>query len=84
VEYLNLSKNRLGVGAGVALGPAISENSSLQALDLSWNSIRCKGATAIGQGLKVITVVVPAYHNDHFRNNFENNVFFNIIWFQFA
>lgn len=39
--------------AGIVLGPAIAENSSLKELDLSWNSLRRKGATAIALGVKV-------------------------------
>ena len=50
---MNLSRNRFGEGAGLALGPAISENSSIKHLDLSWNSIRRKGAVAIANGIKV-------------------------------
>lgn len=53
VEYLDLSRNKLGEIAGVALGPAIAENSSIKHLDLSWNHLRRKGAVAIAQGIKV-------------------------------
>jgi len=38
---------------GVALGPAIGENSSIKELNLSWNSLRRKGAIAVAQGVKV-------------------------------
>ena len=37
----------------MVLGPAIAENSSIKELDLSWNSLRRRGATAIAQGVKV-------------------------------
>ena len=53
LEYLNLSHNLFGETAGLILGPALSDNSSLKELDLSWNSIRRKGAIALAQGLKV-------------------------------
>ena len=53
VEHLDLSRNRFGERAGLELGPAISENSSIKYLDLSWNSIRKKGAVAVAQGIKV-------------------------------
>ncbi len=50
--------------AGVVLGPAIAENSSLKSLDLSWNSIRRKGAKAIADGIKVnITFLTRLIHN---------------------
>ena len=51
--HLDLSTNLLGEQAGVVLGPAISDNSSLKSLDLSWNAIRQKGAKAIADGIKV-------------------------------
>ena len=50
---MNLSKNLFGEQTGILLGPAISENSSLKVLDLSWNGIRRKGAKAIAEGVKV-------------------------------
>ena len=53
IEYLSLAKNHLGESAGVELGPAVADNSSLRVLDLSWNNIRRKGAVALSQGLKV-------------------------------
>jgi Ran GTPase-activating protein (RanGAP) involved in mRNA processing and transport len=53
LEYLNLSKNRFGEKAGVLLGSAIAENSSLRTLDLSWNCFRLSGAVALAKGLKV-------------------------------
>lgn len=53
IEYLNLSHNKFAEMAGVVLGPAIAENSSIKELDLSWNSLRRKGAVAIAQGIKV-------------------------------
>lgn len=37
----------------MVLGPAIAENSSIKELDLSWNSLRRRGATALAQGVKV-------------------------------
>lgn len=43
--------------AGIVLGPAIAENSSIKELDLSWNSLRRKGASAIAQGVKVSAVL---------------------------
>lgn len=51
--YLNLSRNMLDSGAGVLLGPAIGENSSLRTLDLSWNNITRRGAIAVAKGVKV-------------------------------
>ena len=53
LEYLNLSHNRLGEVAGLLLGPAIAENTTLKELNISWNTIRRKGAMAIAQGIKV-------------------------------
>ena len=53
IEYLNLSGNKLGPGAGVILGPALAENSSLRHLDLSWNGLSHRGAVAIANGIKV-------------------------------
>lgn len=53
MEYLNLSHNKFAENAGIVLGPAIGENSSIQELDLSWNSLRRTGAIAIAQGVKV-------------------------------
>ena len=53
IEYLNLSGNKFGSGAGLILGPAIAENSSLRHLDLSWNGISHRGAVAIANGIKV-------------------------------
>ena len=38
----------------MVLGPAISENSTMKELDLSWNSIRRKGAMTIAIGVKVL------------------------------
>lgn len=56
IEVLNLSKNKLAEKAGVLLGPALADNASIRDLDLSWNSIRRKGATALAQSLKVTCV----------------------------
>ena len=53
MTHLNLSRNLFGEQAGILLGPAISENSSLKHLDLSWNGIRRKGAKAVAEGIKV-------------------------------
>lgn len=53
LEYLNLSHNRFGEVAGLLLGPAIAENTTMKELDISWNNIRRKGAMALGQGIKV-------------------------------
>ena len=53
IEYLNLSGNKFGSGAGLILGPAIAENCSLRHLDLSWNGISHRGAVAIANGIKV-------------------------------
>ena len=53
MEYLNLSNNQFGEKAGCMFGPAIAENSSIKHLDLSWNSMRRKGALEIAKGLKV-------------------------------
>lgn len=55
IEYLNLSHNQFAETAGMVLGPAIAENSSIKELDLSWNSLRRRGATAVAQGIKVST-----------------------------
>ena len=44
--------------SGVVFGPAIGENSSIQELDLSWNSLRRKGAVAIAQGIKVSVYIL--------------------------
>ena len=55
---MDLSRNRFGERAGLELGPAISENSSIKYLDLSWNSIRKKGAVAVAQGIKVTDLTV--------------------------
>ncbi|XP_070205803.1 leucine-rich repeat-containing protein 74B-like isoform X2 [Littorina saxatilis] len=52
VEYLDLSHNNLCEGAGLLLGPAISDNASLKELDLSWNHLRRKGAIAVAAGVK--------------------------------
>ncbi|CAG2217935.1 unnamed protein product [Mytilus edulis] len=52
LEYLNLSHNRFGEIAGLLLGPAIAENTTMKELDISWNNIRRKGAMALGQGIK--------------------------------
>ncbi|XP_076108096.1 uncharacterized protein LOC143076250 isoform X3 [Mytilus galloprovincialis] len=52
LEYLNLSHNRFGEVAGLLLGPAIAENTTMKELDISWNNIRRKGAMALGQGIK--------------------------------
>ena len=54
LTHMNLSRNLFGEQAGVVLGPAISENSSLKFLDLSWNGIRRTGAKAVAEGIKVI------------------------------
>jgi Leucine-rich repeat (LRR) protein len=35
LEYLNLSHNRLGEVAGLLLGPAIAENTTLKELNIS-------------------------------------------------
>jgi Ran GTPase-activating protein (RanGAP) involved in mRNA processing and transport len=48
---VDISHNLLGEVAGLLLGPAIEENSSITDLDLSWNQIRLKGADAIADGL---------------------------------
>jgi len=56
IETLNLSHNLFGEYAGTVLGPAISENSTLKELDLSWNSIRRKGAMAVAVGIKVLKI----------------------------
>lgn len=53
MEYLSLSRNSLCEGAGQLLGPAISENSCLKELDLSWNQLRRRGAVAVANGIKV-------------------------------
>ena len=60
---MNLSKNQFGEYAGIALGPALAENSSLRELDISWNNIRRKGAIAIAQGIKVITTFIMSTSN---------------------
>ena len=60
LTHLNLSRNLFGEQAGVVLGPAISENSSLKHLDLSWNGIRGAGAKAVAEGMKVRNVVYLA------------------------
>ena len=60
LTHLNLSRNLFGEQAGVVLGPAISENSSLKHLDLSWNGIRRAGAKAVAEGIKVRNVVYLA------------------------
>ena len=64
VEYLDLSHNNFGEGAGMVLGPAISENSTMKELDLSWNSIRRKGAMTIAIGVKVLQdyIIRPLNH----------------------
>ena len=54
MEYLSLSKNRLGEKAGLLLGPAIAENGSIRQLDLSFNGLRGKGAAAVAKGLQVV------------------------------
>lgn len=48
-----MSHNQLSESAGIVLGAAIAESDILQSLDLSWNHLRRKGATAIAQGLKL-------------------------------
>ena len=53
IQYVNLSHNCFGEMSGVILGPAISDNTCIKELDLSWNCLRRKGAVAIAQGLKV-------------------------------
>ena len=53
MEHLNLSRNHFGEVGGMALGLAIGENSTMKELDLSWNSLRRKGAASIALGIKV-------------------------------
>ena len=53
LEFLDLSHNNFGEAAGKLLGPAISENTCLKHLILSWNNLRRKGAIAIAKGLQV-------------------------------
>jgi len=53
IEAFNFLNNRFSEMGGVALGPAIGENSSIKELNLSWNSLRRKGAIAVAQGVKV-------------------------------
>ena len=65
LEYLDLSRNLFGESAGIVLGPAIADNSSLKEINLSWNSIRRKGAVAIAQGVKV-RFLMSGIHNDLF------------------
>ena len=62
LEYLDLSRNLFGESAGIVLGPAIADNSSLKEINLSWNSIRRKGAVAIAQGVKV-RFLMSGIHN---------------------
>jgi Ran GTPase-activating protein (RanGAP) involved in mRNA processing and transport len=50
---LDLSHNNFGEIAGKLLGPAISENTSIKTLILSWNNFRSRGAIAIAKGLQV-------------------------------
>lgn len=54
LEYLDLSHNNFGELAGKLLGPAISENTSLKTLILSWNNLRSRGAIALAKGLQVV------------------------------
>lgn len=61
IEYLNLSHNLFAEHAGLHLGPAIAENTSLKELDLSWNSLRRKGAIAIANGVKVTVIRTSTY-----------------------
>ena len=39
------------------MGPAISDNTCIKEMDLSWNCFRRKGAVAIAQGVKVSSLV---------------------------
>ena len=53
LEALVLSHNRITENAGKVLGPAISENTSLRELDLSWNLIRGRGTKQFADGIGV-------------------------------
>ena len=53
LEYLNISHNKFGKVGAKHLGFAISENTSLKELDLSWNHFRRKEATQLVRGIGV-------------------------------
>ena len=58
---MDLSHNNFGEEGGRILGPALAENDSIKYLNLSWNNIRRKGATAIAKGLGVIKFHANTY-----------------------
>ena len=64
LEALVLSHNRITENAGKVLGPAISENTSLRELDLSWNLIRGRGTKQFADGVgvrspSILTSLIP-------------------------
>ena len=59
LEALVLSHNRITENAGKVLGPAISENTSLRELDLSWNLIRGRGTKQFADGIGVRSPSLP-------------------------
>ena len=68
LEALVLSHNRITENAGKVLGPAISENTSLRELDLSWNLIRGRGTKQFADGVGVRSL--PATLPYHFAEKF--------------
>ncbi len=58
LETLNLSHNRFTEKSGPVLGPAISENSVLRDLDLSWNLIRGRGSRQFAEGIGVLVLLI--------------------------
>uniref|UniRef100_A0A8C6YCL5 Leucine rich repeat containing 74A n=1 Tax=Naja naja TaxID=35670 RepID=A0A8C6YCL5_NAJNA len=53
VIELDLSYNEFAEKGGELFGQVLANNESLEILDLSWNHLRLKGATALSNSLKV-------------------------------
>lgn len=53
LEFLDLSHNNFAGVSGGLLGYAISENTSLKEIDLSWNHFRKSGAVNLTKGISV-------------------------------
>ena len=58
LQTLNLSHNKFGDSAAIALAEGLKGNSSVTELDLSYNSIRSKGGIALFEALGTTTNVV--------------------------
>ena len=59
---LDLSHNNICEDGATYMGKAIAANDTLEELDLSWNSIRRKGAVTICKALKVLIGCCLHYH----------------------